>query len=196
MSKTSVYNLEIEENHSYYVGKGGVLVHNYGVEESNGVVRVKPFESQSSIEKVLDIFSGLGNHAQSVDIPILFSDKDSVDRLSISIYADKFGGEIASDGSLLVTNTDKATVQRRMSAIQENLTRVANACRYRTCSSISLEIGEVVNLSNVDRQKISEGVGQLFSGTPGKVNGKDGDIIYGVILDKNTNVFIPYINKP
>ncbi|WP_176082423.1 polymorphic toxin-type HINT domain-containing protein, partial [Leptospira alexanderi] len=29
VSKTSVYNLEIEETHSYYVGKGGVLVHNY-----------------------------------------------------------------------------------------------------------------------------------------------------------------------
>ncbi|UPY81078.1 TIGR04388 family protein (plasmid) [Leptospira weilii] len=31
VSKTSVYNLEIEENHSYYVGKGGVLVHNYAI---------------------------------------------------------------------------------------------------------------------------------------------------------------------
>ncbi|WP_217699382.1 polymorphic toxin-type HINT domain-containing protein, partial [Leptospira alexanderi] len=31
VSKTSVYNLEIEETHSYYVGKDGVLVHNYAI---------------------------------------------------------------------------------------------------------------------------------------------------------------------
>ncbi|TGK12921.1 hypothetical protein EHO62_19030 [Leptospira kmetyi] len=29
VSMTKVYNLEIEENHTYYVGKDGVLVHNY-----------------------------------------------------------------------------------------------------------------------------------------------------------------------
>ncbi|RHX77441.1 hypothetical protein DLM77_21130 [Leptospira yasudae] len=29
LSMTSVYNLEVEENHTYYVGKEGVLVHNY-----------------------------------------------------------------------------------------------------------------------------------------------------------------------
>ncbi|RHX77569.1 hypothetical protein DLM77_20865, partial [Leptospira yasudae] len=29
LSMTPVYNLEVEENHTYYVGKDGVLVHNY-----------------------------------------------------------------------------------------------------------------------------------------------------------------------
>ncbi|WP_158586086.1 TIGR04388 family protein [Leptospira yasudae] len=46
LSMTSVYNLEVEENHTYYVGQEGVLVHNYGGTDKT--------EAHAQIEAILN----------------------------------------------------------------------------------------------------------------------------------------------
>ncbi|UPY81074.1 hypothetical protein FH581_022740 (plasmid) [Leptospira weilii] len=55
MSKTSVYNLEIEETHTYYVGKDGVLVHNY---DPSSVALAKMYARSLSDQKLLEGCNG------------------------------------------------------------------------------------------------------------------------------------------
>ncbi|RHX77446.1 hypothetical protein DLM77_21160 [Leptospira yasudae] len=54
LSMTPVYNLEVEENHTYYVGKDGVLVHNY---DPTSMALAKQYARSLSDQKLLDACS-------------------------------------------------------------------------------------------------------------------------------------------